>query len=570
MKKILKIIFIFILILLIINIIDIFLIQSVKFNKISINNKVNIYDSNEEIIYTLNNSKESTYINLDEISDITKEVFVQIEDKRFYLHNGVDFITTIQAIKHNFTSDYKIGGSTITQQYAKNLFLSNEKTYTRKIKEYYYSFRLEHLYTKNEILEGYLNTIYFNNGIYGIFDASKYYFNKHPNDLTLRESLALVSIIKSPSNYCLINNYDANHTRSMYLLESLYDRSIISTIEYNKAKTTTLIINQTQENKYSNSILYFKDYIFKKIDTMQDIEIYTKFDTKLNLYIDSLISNVDCDVSVVVLDNQGNIISLIGNKEYYTSTYNIATNASRMIGSTIKPLLYYEALNYGMKQSDTFMSEKKDFIIDNEIVSISNYNDSYDNKQINMTYASATSDNIYAFKTHLFIGIDKLPSLLKKFDIEPINDKYTISLGTQDTSLLTLTNIYNTFHNNGIYTIPIPYYKYISNNTTFNNLSLKSQLLDKELCISINELLKATFDTSLNDTNNVTGNSIAHLLNKEASGKSGLTDYDSYMIGSTESYTIGIWAGHSDNSLLTDNKNKKLPKELFYKIVNYL
>ncbi|MFI3329169.1 MAG: transglycosylase domain-containing protein [bacterium] len=571
MKKLFKYFIIFIFVVLLFNSIDILLNQVNSVSDITNTNKVTIYDDNDEIIYQRNNIHESSTVSINDINEITKQVFIEIEDRRFYLHSGIDFYSTIKAFIHNLSSDYIIGGSTITQQYVKNLYLTNEKTYIRKIKECYYATRVEQLYTKEEILEGYLNTIYFNNGIYGINDASLYYFNKSPNELTLKEAVSLVSIIKSPSNYCLISNLDNNTERTNLLLDALYQRDVITKKDYNEAISQDLNITKTSLNTYSSSILYFKDYVLKNINTTnRDIHIYTNFNTNLNLYIDELISIADCDVSIVVLDKSGYVTSIIGNKNYSESNYNIASSATRMIGSTIKPMLYYEALSYGIKSTDTFVSEKKDFIIDNEVISISNFNDSYDNAPITMQYALATSDNIYAMKTHLFIGVDKLPSFIKRFGIEPINDKYTISLGTQDMSLLNLTSIYNTFANEGSYTSSKAYHSYTYSDTTINNLPLKEQILNKEICIQLNDLLKGTFDTSLNGVNNVTGNSIAHLLNKEVTGKTGLTDYDSYIIGSTDDYTIGIWTGHSDNTLLTSDKNKKLPKELFYKIVNFL
>ncbi len=570
MRKIFKFIKYFIFLLLFINIIDLLCNNINSTSDLSKENKVTIYDNNNIIIYERYNIHDSSYVHLDEINEITKNVFIEVEDRRFYYHKGVDLITTTKAFINNFKNDTLIGGSTITQQYVKNLYLSNEKSYIRKIKECYYALRIEQLYNKDEILEGYLNTIYFNNGIYGINDASRYYFNKTPMELTLKEAVSLVSVIKSPTKYCIINNLENNKSRSKLLLNSLLERNIISKKDYNEAVLQELNITKTSIEKYSNSILYFKDLVLKEIEIDSDIHIYTNFNSELNYYIDTLLKDISCDVSIVVLDKNGYIISCIGNKDYLTSEYNIATMSTRMVGSTIKPLLYYEALSYGMKETDCFISEKNKYIIDNKTLTISNYNNIYDNKLIDMKYALATSDNIYAFKTHLFIGVDKLSNSLRKFNIEPIDDKYTLCLGSQDISLLQLTNIYNTFLNMGYYSDVKSYNFSECSGSKKINVTLRHKLLNEDICIKVNELMRGTFDTSLNAANKVTGNSIAHLLNKDVVGKSGLTDYDSYMIGSTDSYTIGIWSGYSDNEPLSSIKNKKLPKELFYKIVNAL
>ncbi len=571
MKKYKKLILILVAMFITFNIIDLSLDQIHSYSDISKQNKITIYDKDNFIIYEKNNLHESSYVTIDNINDITKNVFINIEDKRFFDHNGIDLITTTKAFINNIKNDTLVGGSTITQQYVKNLYLSNEKTYIRKIKELYYAIRIEQLYTKTEILEGYLNTIYFNNGIYGIYDASEFYFNKTPNDLSLKEAISLVSIIKNPTKYCLLNNYDNNTNRSNLLLENLLNREIITSEEYHNAINTKLDIYGVKTQKYSNSILYFKDYVLSNINiNSSKVEVYTNFDTNLNYYIDNIIENSTCDVSIVVIDKNGYIVSLIGNNNYYKSSYNIATSSSRMIGSTIKPMIYYEALKFGLTTTDAFISEKKDFIVNNNIISIKNASDKYDNSKISMIYASATSDNIYALKTHLFIGTDKIRTFLKRFDIEPINEEYLISLGMQDMSLLELTSIYNTFLNLGYYTNVKSYTSYTQNNLETNNLPLKKELLDERYCYIINDLLSSTFDTNLNATNSVTGASISNLMNKEAFAKSGLTDYDSYMVGFTNDYTIGIWSGHSNNSLLTYYKDKKLPKDLFYKIVNKL
>ncbi len=571
MRKIFKIILILFFCFIGLNVIDLAIDSINSSSDISNQNKITIYDSESEIIYEQINLHEASYVKLEDINDITKMVFVEIEDRRFYSHIGIDPITTTKAFFQNLGNDYKVGGSTITQQYAKNLYLTNDKTYIRKIKEAYYSIRLEQLYSKDEILEGYLNTIYFNNGIYGINDASKYYFNKSPNELTLKETTSLVTIIKSPTNYCLVNNFENNNERTLTLLKTLYQRDCITEKEYHEAINQDLVITKTKENKYSSSVLYFKDYVISNITNNKDeLHIYTNYNTELNTYIDSLLTNVTSDVSIVVMDKEGYLVSLIGNSNYFESNYNIATMSTRMIGSTIKPMLYYEALEFGISIYDTFVSEQKDFIVDNDIISIHNYNNVYDNAPITMQYAIATSDNIYAMKTHLFIGTNKLSIFLKRFGITPINDKYTISLGTQDMSLLSLTSIYNTFLNLGNYTQPKSYTHYFKNNILISNISLKNQILNSDTCETINFLLEGTFNSSLNAANNVTGNSIASLLNKEAYAKSGLTDYDSYMIGFTNKYTIGIWTGHSNNDNIFTYDEKKLPKELFYKIVNKL
>jgi membrane peptidoglycan carboxypeptidase len=187
-----------------------------------------------------------------------------------------------------------------------------------------------------------------------------------------------------------------------------------------------------------------------------------------------------------------------------------------------------------------------------------------------MAYALATSDNIYAVKTHLYIGSNKLISFLNKFDVESQNYP-SLALGTAEMSLLKLTSIYNTFSRLGVYSDPKTINYINSNNKRYSiKIEKNIKLLNPSTSFIINELLTNTFDTNLGGSINVTGYSIADKLNVKASAKTGLTDYDSYMIGYTPLYTVGIWTGNIDNSLHTDTFSKNFPKQAFLHIINYL
>jgi membrane peptidoglycan carboxypeptidase len=197
-------------------------------------------------------------------------------------------------------------------------------------------------------------------------------------------------------------------------------------------------------------------------------------------------------------------------------------------------------------------------------------NNKYENKKITMAYALATSDNIYAVKTHLYIGSNKLISFLNKFDVESQNYP-SLALGTAEMSLLKLTSIYNTFSRLGVYSDPKTINYINSNNKRYSIKTQKDiKLLNPSTSFIINELLTNTFDTNLGGSINVTGYSIAEKLNVKASAKTGLTDYDSYMIGYTPIYSVGIWTGNIDNSLHTDTFSKNFPKQAFLHIINYL
>ena len=292
----------------------------------------------------------------------------------------------------------------------------------------------------------------------------------------------------------------------------------------------------------------------------------------MNKYIDLYLkeSKIPSEIGIVILDNNGMIVTST-NKNYHEYSFNTTTNSLRMIGSTIKPMIYYEALNYGLNPLSKFKSEPTTFYIKNNPYTFQNYNNKYANNKITMGYAIATSDNIYAIKTHLYIGSDKLISFLNKFDVR-VKDNYpSLALGTQEMSLIKLTSIYNTFSQLGIYNEPktIKYIE-INGKRKYESHFEKEQKLKESTSFIISDLLTNTFDTNLGGEINVTGSSIANELITKVSGKSGLTDYDSYMIGYTPLYTVGVWTGNNDGSFLIDQKSKTFPKECFLNLINYL
>lgn len=536
---------------------------------------IKMYDSKGNVFYEINNLHEATFIPIDEISKAAINTFIQIEDRRFYKHSGFDIYSITRAFINNMKNDNLIGGSTITQQYIKNIYLSNKKSYLRKTREIYYAIKLESLYSKKEILEGYLNTIYFNHGIYGIYDASKYYFNVEPKDLSYAQAAVLVAIIKSPAKYAPDFNFENNKKRKEIILLNLYENNIINIEEYQKAMAEKIVITKTPYQKYNPLILFFKDYVLQELARLQidykRLDIYTSFDLELNNYLQNVIDNskILSDLCFVIQNNKGQIVALLGDKTY--SDFNIATAGERQIGSTIKPFLYYEAINNGFSPLTTFVSQAETFYINHQDFHFQNNNQIYANKKITLAYALATSDNIYAVKTHLFLKSTKLINFLHNFNVTKFEDYPSLALGAVNMSLLRLTSIYNTFSTLGEYYEPSTITKIqIDGKTSFIRNLKGKQKLNKGSCFIINELLTGVFDTNLNDVNQVTGSSIASRLVTRCAAKTGTTDYDSYIIGFTPHYTVGIWAGNIDNSLFTNTKAKQLPKELFLKIINHL
>lgn len=572
MKKILKklsklIIFILILIPLL------FYIDGEKsIHEISKMNRIEIYDSNNNLFYTSFNLHEGNYINLDEINENTLKIFLFEEDKRFYNHHGFDIYRILKSIITNSSS----GASTITQQYIKNLYLNNERSYLRKIKELYLSIRLELDYNKNEILEGYFNTLYFGHNLYGIYNASKYYFNKEPINLEIDEICILSNIIKNPNLYSPLLNFDNAYLKRNSLIKELYNSNVINKSDCIKYLNKELTIHKQRPTLYNDGILFFKDVVLnelKKINVSNDynqvIKVYTNYNQNLNINILKKIVEYEENSSFICVDKDGYYLSTIGGNNYITSSFNNGINGKRAIASTVKPILYYYAILNGYANIK-LISEKTTFKVNNTFYNIKNFNSIYENRYISMEEAISVSDNIYAIKLHLLLNMKGITNTLKLFNIVDEKSIYQ-AIGKTEMSLNQLINIYYTFNNDGLNTTfkAIKYVK-INNKINYKNYQKKIQLLNKTSCNALKNMLSAMFKEQSNLKQTPTGLRIKNKLNTNIKGKSGLDDYNSYMIGFTEDYTFGAWTGFEDMKPLKNNNAKALPKNIIVSCVNSL
>ena len=391
------------------------------------NNQIEMYDNTGELFYQSNHEAMGKYIDLDHVSPYFVESIIAIEDRHFYNHHGFDLIGIFRALVNNLTKDTLQGASTITQQYARNLYLTNEVSLKRKLEEAMYTMQLETHLSKEEILEGYINTIYFGNGIYGIENAAHYYFNKSSQDLNLSESSLLAGIINGPTLYDPISHPDKAKERQQLVLEALYQMKIIDQNTLTTCLNEKIQLEINSSSAYSSSLQYYKDTVlnelrslgYKRIDQIQrSLKIYTTLDSSLQSTLNTSTNNhmpdssLEC-ANIAIEPNTFKILAINGGKDYQLSQYNRAMNASRQVASTIKPLLYYLALRQGFEPTTTFTSEATTFTLANgKTYSPTNYADLYANKPITMIEAIALSDNIYAMKTHLFLGENALASKL--------------------------------------------------------------------------------------------------------------------------------------------------------------
>ena len=523
-----------------------------------------LYDKNSTLVFQTNDD----WVPLNQISDNLINATISTEDKFFYKHIGFDYLRIIKAAATNIVKRSKSeGASTITQQYARNLFLNFDKTWKRKIDEAILAFELEVHYTKDEILEGYLNTINYG-GVYGIENASIYYFGKSAKDLTIAESSMLAGIPQSPSNYSPVKNYNLAKERQKIVLTLMKNNKKISQEEYNQALNEKLTIIGKQENTTLSNIGYYKDAVLEELKSIKQIpdslikigglKIYTTLDYYAQETLENTVKSYINDDSkiqtsaIMMEPNTGEVLALLGGNNYNKSQFNRAINSKRQVGSTMKPILYYTALENGFTASSSFTSEKTVFTFSGgKTYSPKNYNDAYANGPISMAAAISYSDNIYAVKTNLFLGENMLINTANKIGITSnLIAIPSLALGTEEISMIEMTAAYSSFANLG-YKIKPHFIKRIEDNKgniLYQEKEEKELVLNSSIAYILNELLTNTYNKNFIDYNYPTLISLLPDITHKYAIKSGTTDTDLWIMGYTGNAVLGVWNGYDDNS----------------------
>ncbi len=543
------------------------------------------YDMNEEMIGEESGAENRQPVSLDEVSPSFIDALILTEDQHFFSHNGFDLKRIAAAALSDIKSlSLKQGASTITQQYARNLYLTHDKTWTRKLKEAFFTMRLEHFYSKEELLTGYINTIYFGHGAHGIEAASMHFFNKHAGDLTIAESVMLAGIPKGPTYYSPRNDEEKATERQQLILERLHKADKISDEEFGEAQSEKLVLAPVKEKKREAVAPHFQDIALQEAAHILDISesnvrsggyrIYTTLNRDVQNHLDeevqqALHDGTDIEGGAISMDPRtGGVRALIGGKSYDDSHFNRAVHAKRMAGSTMKPMLYYAALDHQFTPSTKLISEPTTFQFDeNESYKPRNYNGYYANEPVTLAQALALSDNIYAVKTHLFIGPSTLAELGETFGItSELPEVPSLALGTASISLIELVTAYSHIANYG---------KEITNHTIetitdargnilyerSNNTN--KQVFDENKMAVLTSLLTGMFNPALNGYMEVTGTQVADDLTHTYAGKSGSTSYDSWMIGFSPTLVTGVWVGFDDHRAIEKTSHTTFAKEIW-------
>ena len=528
-----------------------------------------LYDNKEEMVFNNNNK----WISLDKISPYLIDATISTEDKHFYHHIGFDYLRIAKALITNIvSSSLSEGASTITQQYARNLFLNYDKTWERKIDEAMLAIELEVHYTKDEILEGYLNTINYG-GIFGIENASWYYFNKSASDLTLAEASMLAGIPQAPAKLSPINNEENAKKRQNVVLELMVNNKKITENDKTVAYNTPLeYVGKTDDNDIT-SLLYYRDAVIEELNGIETIpssliktgglKIYTTLNKEAQVDLENAVKNnikegSELQLAGIMIDpNNGEVMALLGGTDYSKSQYNRAINAKRQVGSTMKPFLYYAALESGFTSASSFISEATTFYFaNNKTYSPKNYNDHYANGPLSMTAAIAYSDNIFAVKTHLFLGEETLVNMVNRLGISSTMSAIpSLALGTKEISLMEMVCGYGAFASQG-YKVDSHFIKRVEDskgNIIYEYKEEKDLILNPSLTYILSEMLTSTYDTAFISYNYPTLISLLPKITHKYSIKTGTTDSDMLIIGYNKNAVLGIWTGYDDNRKIDAN-----------------
>lgn len=548
------------------------------------NRYIKLYDQNNKLYYQNINDYSGQYVSLDQVSPYFKKSIVAIEDQRFYQHHGFDIKGISRAIKTNIMNQKKSqGASTISQQYARLLYLTNEKTWTRKIKEAFLTMQLETHLSKDEILEGYINNVYFGHGIYGIENAAHYFYNKKAKDLNLNEATILAGVINGPGYYSPLLHPNSAKQRQKLVLKAMVKQKMISKKKCKQtadAKLTLASSHQIQENM---STYYYKDAVIQELKSLgfyhqkylnKGLNIYTALNPDYQKALNQSIKdqNITSNIQTAFIITQpktSQIQALVGGKDYNLSQYNRVLKCKRQIGSTMKPFLYYLALENGFNPTTKFMCEPTTFKLkDGTTYAPANFNNKYAYKEITLAQAIAVSDNIYALKTHLFLGTNTLYQFLKDFHF-PVKNNASLALGTLSTNIYDLSNAYNTIAHSGQYK-PIYTIKCIKDHQghiLYQNKEKPIQKLDQTTCLLLSHLLTGTFNNQFSTYLNATMGQ--YHLDFPVACKTGSTDYDNLIVGYTPDILITGWSGYDDNQKIINDQEKQFVKNIFIDMMKH-
>ncbi len=528
-----------------------------------------IYDSAKQPI-TFVSRENRTLVPLSAMPELLPQAFVAAEDSRFYQHSGVDAWSIVRALIHNIRSGERgQGGSTITQQVARALLLTPEKTYTRKIKEAILAYRIDTTLSKEDILHIYLNQIYLGSSAYGVEAAAQIYFDKRVQDLNLAEIALLAGLPQAPSRYSPFRNFKLAKNRQLYVLNRMAEEGYITPTAAQKAYETTLLWNPAKEGPTENNyfIEYVKAYVESKYGSEAlltgGLRIYTTLDQNMQKAANMAIKrgtakwairqskHADTLPQAALISMEvktGYVRAMVGGTDFEKSQFNRATQARRQPGSAFKPFIYATALEKGMTPATMIIDEPIQFrgASSMQYWEPKNYNNKFEGPT-SFRNALVHSRNIPTIKILQQVGAASTIDLARRLGItSPLGKDLSLALGTSGVSPLELTRAYAAFANGG----RMPQALFIEKIVDSNGKVLEeqhpafSEALDPRGAYQMTHLLEGVIPDG-------TAKGISS-FGGPAAGKTGTTDQniDAWFVGYTPELTTCVWIGHDQNTSL--------------------
>lgn len=524
-----------------------------------------IYDGQSDVVTRLHGVQDRTWVSISELQPSTVYAFISAEDARFFEHEGVDVIRIAGAVVADIKAgSYVQGASTISQQLIKLSHLTSEKTISRKAEEAALAYEMERQYSKEDILEMYLNYVYFGGGYYGIEAAAEGYFGVHASDLTLDQSAMLAGILKSPSGYAPHINYAASINRRNNILRLMRDYGYITDDEKKQASAGRPTILHDKNEEYSG---YYTDAVTKSAAALMGItvdelirggySIYSAMDGDIQHYCEEMFKNgelfpaEDSEAAIVVLEpSTGMVVAMVGGRSYTGGiSFNRATDIRRQPGSVIKPVIAYapafEYLNY----------TAADMILDEETTFADYTPSNYGNKYygwVTVREAVTKSLNVPAVKTLSEVGVERAKDFAKRCGIEfdDKDDSLTLALGgfTYGVSPLQIAGAYSCFASGGIYNTPTLIKKITDRNglTVYEYRQDSRRVMSEANAYILTSMLKSVVTEG-------TGHRL-NTLDIPIAGKTGTVglangNRDAWMAGYTPEYTAVVWQGYDSDRL---------------------
>ncbi|MEA3003411.1 MAG: penicillin-binding protein [Sphingomonadales bacterium] len=502
------------------------------------------------------------WLSYDEIPPIMKDAMVAVEDRRFRHHIGVDPIGVARAFQVRATKGHWTqGGSTITQQLARNIFLTNNRNFGRKLREAVLALALERRFSKDQILELYLNRVYFGGGAYGIDAASRRFFGHSAKSLSLPEAAIIAGLVKAPSNYSPSADAEAAKSRAAVVIQLMRETG---TITAEQAATAQPAEVQIVPSPKQNSVRYFTDWVLPQLDTLidetvQPIEVWTTLDPNMQKLADQVINAntpAGAQGGLVALDRDGAVRAMVGGRDYVSSIYNRATQSARQPGSSFKLFVYLAALEAGHKPDDMVSADP---------ISINGWSPRNNGHAVggpvSLRQAFAQSINTVSARLGQEVGFRTVADMAQRLGItSKIGSNPSITLGSSEVRLLDMTRAYATVANKGVAVAP-----YGIKRVTTAKGELLFQQQPNESRVLVSPWVAAEM-TDLMQTAVLTGTGRAAQIGRPVAGKTGTTssNKDGWFLGFSSGLTTGIWMGRDDSKPIPGLQGGRAPARAFH------